>query len=263
MPTKVLGQQGAIEQPKSYSGGPFKPDTTTRKWRGPKAAILSMIPQVRGYEWSVDIDGPNATLTAQVPNLDTQQEVPVESWELLPGAVEKDFLESDIALCENILSDEAHPDKQAIRDGIENRQKKPPAFKGTGINLAAAQAAYDLMLGGVRATKVFAPTLKHTYVVSNVYAVRFANTNVKRIISTATLLTIESVPGSFLLSLNTPPYTDVSTRPGKNFAPYNTGLVYGWYKSPPTLQTTANNRLQISQEWEFGLWPTMVYGTAL
>jgi hypothetical protein len=261
MATKVLGVPGMIEQPRRYSGGPTKPDQTIRTWRGPKAAAKAMIKLCRMnlWDWELEESGPNATVTATMSNIDGSNqtpEVPVDNWELVPGEVEKDLLEADIAAA-NLVND---TDKKTLRNLIA----QPPSlgtkidnawalttFTGTNEEKAAAFEMYQVILKGQRSVKMFAPVLRRTRTVSNQYAVREANTNSGRLIKTSSLESVEQVPASFLISFGQPPFSKVPLDQVR--------YTYAWFKHPPTLQVAANNRIQITQQWEFGLWSILIY----
>jgi hypothetical protein len=245
----VIGKPGAIEQYKIYSGGPNKPDQVIQKFRGPRAAILAMIVDMKskGYDWQIEEGpGPTATLEFTTPTLTSEPggENPVDTWELLPGEVEKDVMEANLALLNSISADE----KRMIRDAIQN----PTPGESPALTTTNAIDLYLLMLSGLRAVRVFAPVLRRTRTVSSSYGIPQANTNVGRLLSNSTVAN-EGIPSGFLLGFDGV-YATGSAR---------TGYVYGWYKKPPTLQKSWGTRIQISQEWEFGFWPTLIYGSLI
>jgi hypothetical protein len=90
--------------------------------------------------------------------------------------------------------------------------------------------------------------------VSNNWAVPASLVNVGLVLSTATLSTFEGVPAGLLFNLPN------LTLPA---AFQNISLAYGWLKNEPTIQQIALRKWQIVQEWEYGLWPTSIFGSPL
>lgn len=255
MPKRYLGRAGAIEQGKEYSGGPGVPTKTIRTWKGPKEAVRNMVDQVLGFVWTLREDGPSATLTVEEPNLPggtgSTSAVLDDSWELLPGEIEKDILESDLVGIAALTDAE----KRVIRHAIETSATSLP----TSPTLSSfAQKVYALMLTGVRARVQFAPRLRHTQTVSTLYTVKAGVTNTGRILSSTYLVSTEGLPSGFLIALNAPPFTNTSVWTNPDLE-----IQFGWLKYYPTLNSSAGGRLQIVQEWAFGLWSTLLYGAVL
>jgi len=242
----ILGSSNAIEQPQTVGYSPSRGWYTVRTWKGKKNAIdtLSNSLVSAGYEFQID-HGPGgiSTVRAQTPQNLSSAEEAVNLWEIQPIAFTKDILEADIAAIESISED----DKIAIRHAIQSPPDPPTSPALTDPN---AIDTYLLMLSGVREIKKFSITLRHTQTVSNQWAVPISLTNVNRLHSTATLISDEAPPGWI-----------ASTMP--TFVSNRAGLVYGWYKSLPTITIVSYQRTQLVQEWEFGLWATFLYGALL
>ncbi len=238
-----LGASGAIEQPKRYEGGPNKPLSTIRSFRGPKAAIIAMIQQAgaEGCDFTVEEIGPDAVITMTFSNADPNEQ-PKDTWELIPSMVEKDILDADVAIVSGLTDRERSTIRKFIQNPPENQD---PALDPNGN----AMIIYNLMQGGLRSVRVYAPVLRRTRTAPNSYAVAQSLLHVGRILSNATVAD-EGVPSNFLVPFNGPPFNLVSTKPF---------FTYGWLKLPPTLQQVAGSRTQIAQEWEFGLWSTDIY----
>ncbi len=259
MSSLILGNRGVVEQPKKYSGGPNKPDQVIRSWKGPKERIVEMIQQVKamGFEWSLEESGGTAVVSVTtlgatiIGGQEPGAEVPVDTWELVPGAVEKDILESDCAAV-NALTD---ADKRLMRSIMNNETVASASFSSGAQSAGAAELA-SAILSGLRVKRIFAPTLTRNRSVSNSYAVIEAETFTERIWSTATLRANEAIPSTFLVSLNKAPYTNAHPNGGAYY-------VYGWFKHPPTQRASANSRTTLDQKWEFGLYPKVVYGALL
>ena len=173
--------------------------------------------------------------------------MPVDNWEFHASHVEKDVLEADVEVINNI----SDANKVVIRDLIAN----PPKITEDPLLLfdpddpcsEDAFAVYVLMMNGLRAIRVNAPVLRRTRTVSNMYVIKAALTNVGKILSTATLMTFEDIPATVMFNLP----TETSKR---------TGLKYGWFKMHPTVRAAARQKMVIELEYEYGLWPTIIYG---
>lgn len=253
-----IGTNGATEQPRRLRWSPQGGYFTVRSWKGPKTAIDEIANQLStagvpwenqqlvAGQWQISSEAPNAV----DPGTGSGTELPVDNWELLPGEQEKDILEADLEVINSIPQTEL----QTLKDGILN----PAPSKSPALSNSTAIDLYALMLNGVKTTKVHAPILRHTQTVSRSWATKAAMTNVGRIIANATLIgsgaNSENVPAGFLIALGEAPFINSSNR---------TGLAYGWYKGFPTLGVGADNKLNITQEWQFGLWATLIYGDTI
>jgi len=234
----ITGKKGAYQQPQrlglSESGG-----YAILTWEGTRNEVLANVPGIEAmgglWDYEDSFSGAKCRLVGRFAVQPGQEEVPVNTWEFFAGEIEKDILESDVAVVNGISEDE----KRKIRDAIQNPTpgQSPSLINTNAINL------YLLMLTGVRSVRVPTPTLRHTQTVSNNWTVPAARTNVGKIILTANMGALEAIPNDILFSL--PSLT--STR---------TGLTYGWLKLDPTVRTAARQRTQIEQEWRYGLWPT-------
>jgi hypothetical protein len=248
MPATINGQAGAFLQPiamgKTESGS-----YTTYVWEGTKQSILGQIAVVDalGGTWDYQ-DSPTLAkcrLTARIPlnvvSGDPTTDV-VDDWEYFSHDSEVDILKADIASVNSITD----TDKSLIRKAIQ----APPGGPSPAVSSGSASDIYLLMLTGVREMRISQPILRHTKTVTRAYQVKAARTNVKKIISTANIGTLEGIPAAVLFQLP----TDVSTRDG---------LVYGWYKKEPSVRLAARQKIRIEQEWEYGLWSTLLYGAAI
>lgn len=253
---RVLGKYAEIEQPKRYTFDTARGWQTIRTWVGPEEKITALTGVLSAAGWNLDCIGgfANWTLVASIGQAidGTTAETPIDSWELLPNAVEKSLLRADIAYVNSISSDQ----KARLESSINNNDKTYPTTGDGAITDSHAQALWPYMRHGEVSVTIFAPVLRHIQTVSNRYTVRASNTNVGRIISTATLSASEGVPADFLISLPddaAPGGTDAGLK----------DLRYGWLKARPTISKAAYNKAQISQEWAYGLWNTLVYGAVL
>lgn len=245
----INGLTGAHEQPVEFgrdTSGPY----VIRRWRGTHAAIYSKYNEcvlgggVSSVKEGYGVHELTARFAIQQDTGDGTTETPINNWEFFASHVEKDILEADIPAIESLSAN----DKTKLRNLMQN----PPATSADipSFDSGNATTLYGLIRNGLRSIRVNAPALRHTQTVSNQYTVRAALTNVGKILSSSTLATVEAIPTSVLFNMP----ADSSNR---------AGLAYGWMKLHPTVRVSAKQKLQIEQEWEYGLWPTIIYGTPL
>lgn len=242
---RINGIKGAYPQPLRY-GKDQNGSYTLVPYEGTKAEVLSLISSIEllkgTWEFEDSYSGAKCKINARFPvnTVSGQQEQPIDQWEFFAAKVEKDLLETDNAAINAISS----ADKREIRRSIA-ASDSPTAFGSQ-----AAVDVYNLMLDGVRARIQFAPSLKHTQTVSQNWTVKASLTNVGRIISTASITTLEAIPSAILFNLP----SDTTTK---------SGVSYGWFKMHPTVRVAANQKISIEQEWIYGLWSTTLYGSVI
>jgi hypothetical protein len=246
----VNGTSGAYEQPQRFgvdSTGPY----CIRTWRGTASAIATQYNTcvASGALAEVQAGFGTHTVTARYPLTiggAGGTETPIDTWEFFASAVEKDFMQADIAAIE-AMND---ADKYQLENLIANPPATPADVPAWNTTLGAD--LYTMYRAGVRSVLQNAPALRHTQTVSNQYTVAASLTNVGKILSTSTLVTAESLPSGVLFNMP----IDVSTRSASS-------LVYAWFKHHPTVRAAARQKMQIEQEWVYGLWSTILYGAAL
>lgn len=247
--------RGKTSPTENYEEITYSPQTgwTRRSGiNGPKFALKAMLNELaaqgRSFSYTCD-QNPNATIRFEVPgqpdNGGPPSETPTLVWELLASVVEIDILDSDVQAVAALTKNEVTGIRQGLLSPDDADQ---PALVGT------AETLYKLMQSGLRNIRVNIPTLKVSKLVSGSYPVKAALTNVGRIISPTTLSIQESIPGTILFNL--PAFTPSTAKA-------NLGFTYAWYKKFPSVQQSGGNKWNVSQEWEYGLWPTLIYGAAL
>lgn len=241
----INGQRGAFPQP-GHFGRSEAGAYTVKIFEGTLAEIYQVagVVEASGGLWEIteSFSGAKHRMECRFPLDFNTTEAPVQDWELFSQEVEKDVLEADLAAFDGISRDE----KEKIRAAIDN----PQAHQSPALVNPTAIILYLEMLDGLRSVRVAVPHLRHTQTVSTLWAVGAALTNVTKIISTPSLRALESVPGSLLFNL--PSGSSSRTR-----------AQYGWYKKFPTVRIAAGHRIQLEQEWEYGLWSTLIYGNPL
>ena len=288
------GFTGGFDQPGTWgrndSGNFF-----TRKIHGDKQSLINLGNQIAdtlGLTYEVNEGLATSTLTINYPWNYTANNAAtdlVTKWEMFAAQSEKDLLEaavecpaaigtlsqSQIAQIRQYLmtppattasmpnptqsdSGQTSPTEVIRVVTIADFNNLPADSNGNTGNATNALALYQLMTQGVRSFPVEQPILRRTMVTSQNYQVAMALTNIRKIISTSSLVSLENVSTDSLFYDPTSGQLllpeDVSPTPA---------LAYGWYKGFPTVQEIALLKFSIVQEWKYGLWATLIWGTPL
>jgi hypothetical protein len=119
-----------------------------------------------------------------------------------------------------------------------------------------AKAMYYAMKNGFDTFPQEATTVRHSLVTSSQWPQQAAYNNVGRIISTASMYSIEGVPVNIFFEVPATPVPGVFlVTPGD--------LVYGWKKIRPDVTRLNKWKWRIQQNYQFGLWPTQFFGLAI
>lgn len=223
---------------------------------GPKASIRALIGQLAALGYTVDYSAdqnPKAQLSYSSQGSigdPGSAEQPALMWEYFANDAQIDLLEADNSgsngtININGLSDS---ERKLLRNRINGQDVDAPVGASTTFN-----ELYKLIDAGVRSFRINVPTLRVSKLVSGSYPVKASLSNVGRIITTDTLQIQESIPSTLLFNL---PASYSVTKHGFTF-------VYAWYKTQPNVQQAGGNRWNVSQQWEYGLWPVKLFGTAL
>lgn len=237
--------------------GPFQRFT----YRGPRAEVAALAPQfnLEGWTWEVTHEAAGlATLEAAsgfYGGTNPTNEEPENIWELDAAETEKALTEADFPFSSLLAISKANKDR------IQDALRKPEDFINTspafsGADAASANTLYLLMKEGVQSFPVESTVLRHTQIVSNRYTVQASYLNCNRIISTASMSSLEGVPGDLLFVLPPEPTpTQFIETPGD--------LQYGWRKQRPSVTRLSKFKWRISQAWQFNLWALKIYGPRL
>lgn len=188
-----------------------------------------------------------------------------DSWEMSSNLLEKDLLESDHGLMASLwtecpaLTSSFTPPKtpaQVFTFYVENLKAfaNNPTTGGVAFFAPAASAfkLANLIVAGVKSTRIFQPTLRHNKIVSDKYSVQDALTNCGSIIKASSIAALEGIPTTILFNL---PDAYASARSDD----FGALLKYGWFKKYPNVTELADDQWQISQEFEWGLWHENLY----
>ncbi len=189
----------------------------------------------------------------------------MDTWEYIGKSTPKDLLQAatntgitgtlsaaNISTIRNALNGTFPTGAPKDANGVQYLDGTAASFADG--NPANSLTIYSLMKSGLSDYPIQSPVLRHTQTVSAEWPITLSKLNVGKIISTNTLFQLETVPYWAVTGLPTdapPAFSD-----GKLFA-------FGWFKDAPTIQQIANRKNQIVQEFQYGLWPTAVFGALL
>ncbi len=234
-----------------------------RHYEGTQATILALEIQAislgyntsitQGAVWKLDINIP----AKDDGNNGGQGEQPVDTWELFPNVIEKDLLQSDstpikklskqhVAFMRDVLDGKIAANKYATAD---------PAEFATNVGVGSNPVGvFRLILSGWKSKRIYQRNLRHTRTISNSYQVPASLLHVGDIYPTDVLIGAETIPplisGSLLPSI----YFDRDD---------GVAIFSGWLKGHPTITSAAFGKAQITQEWEWGEWPSLAYTVVL
>lgn len=258
----ITGRVGAIEQPLTFGFSQSRGDFQRRTWKCTSVdAARALIPQLieGGYSYELT-EGPVPILTAELAAAPGtggggggSEEVPTDNWELVPNVVEKDIIDSNVAGVQDISQSNLESLRKFIQTPEEGRS---PSFTGTAQQQAACAALYLQMQKGLRSIRIYQPILRFTRSVSRNWQTKASTANVGNILSNSFLLSSPAdgagLPSGFLVALNAPPFSNSTTG-------YMPNTKWGWLKGYPSISLASYNRIQTTQDWEWGLWSTLVY----
>lgn len=254
----ILGST-RVEQAKRFGfrqrGGPYN----IVEHKGTEAQIRGLLPGIEAAGGDYDVEqlpGDIWRVTANYGNAETgggsaSGSQITETWELAPKDASKPILQSYHSLVAGLTQ----PQIDQIRAEVDDPGKTAANTTLTGNSLIL----FKLMRAGVESTEVEQPVLVHSWNVPYQVVLGYAYANVGRLFSNSTLFSSEGVPGYLRSSISA--WTSNFSNPT-----YGTGrinLVFGWKKRAPTQRIAINKGLEFQQTFEFGLWPTDMFGSVL
>jgi hypothetical protein len=234
----------------------------TISYRGTKAEVEDMVSTFldAGWTYTVTLEkGGLATIegsTAQLPST-SGAEIPEDVWELDPNETEKNLLDADFS-ASGALGNISAENRAIIKDALTrvgDFATSSPAF--TGGTSAAAYSLFLLMANDVSSFPIEATIIRHTQTFSNTYVIPSGlYNNCNRIISRASMYSVEGVPTSILYAIpDSPTPTQYIESSGD--------LQYGWRKVRPSVTRLSRDRWRVTRNWQFGLWAIKLYGTVI
>lgn len=268
MPIKIItGNPGAIITAQSVKAGPFDATSLKSRIEGPSEAVIQLLASYLGSDVSIEYTkepSPNATLEVeQVGAILGQPEQPFPYWELFATESQIDITAADIPLINGITPSGMNQVLSYLQGDPNNYPATADSFDaGDGNNQQSCFALLALLAQGVKYYDVAVPTLKRTQVVSGAWPVQAALTNINRVLSTPSLISLEQVPTTLLFNL---PY-GVTSKTIQIQPPAGGSLPtfgYGWLKKYPQVTQTGLNRWVMNQTWLYQLWSIDVFGPLL
>ena len=246
--TNVTRGSTNVTCPRKWNFNPATGTTCTQVFMGSESEMTNLYNTYVSAQYQCTLEeGPAWTLTVTNPSTDTTNETPVLNYELLYDKYEKSLGDSDAPLVKGLSVSE----KKILKDYLNqphNYDTASPAFTSTaGLQVLA------LIKCGVKNDIHFTPVLKVSYTCSNTYAIQRNTANNGLLLTTETLVNQEDVPITLSPLL---PNSGVCTYVSSDHPPVS----FAWLQYPPTVTSSAWNRLQVSQEYHFGLWSTELYG---
>lgn len=267
---RLNGQAGAYLQANwSYGrndSGPFQ----SFNYEGTAAEVEALGPLFDAAGWTWTVTGLNASRAkleahagfAGGTDYTVVVETPENIWEMEAQEVQKELLEADfpfgmslstITKEDKVLIGKVAADDTLDYDGMLNELNDNLS---NGANLDTAVSLVLILKAGVRAFPVEASIIRHTQLVSNLYSVKASYTNCNRILSTASMTSVEGVPGNLLFNVPTTPTPS-------QFIESAGDLQYGWRKLRPAITRLAQFKWRILQNYQFGLWAVRLYGLVI
>ena len=121
---------------------------------------------------------------------------------------------------------------------------------------ASAYSLFKLIKAGVTKFGVDSSIIRHTQLVSNMYDAQVSYSNVFRIFSPSSMVSIENVPTDLLYAVPAVPTPS-------QFIEVAGDLQYGFKKSRPAVTRLALFKWRIVQNYELNLWPIKLFGSVL
>lgn len=162
---------------------------------------------------------------------------------LIPNTVQKSILEPPLP---GALSSLTSNEIAEVRKAVDERQVREFSFTNP-----TQEDLYQLLLRGVEYRPVYQPILQKTIIAGNNKRWQNSFNNVGRIISPFAIYSdvgLEASAIRFVLP------TNVSG---------DSGFVYGWLKGAPGIEPGAGNLELLTQEYQYGLWPLLIFDTAI
>lgn len=255
MTTLLYGTEGSglIIQPDRRAYSPERGYQILRSWRGPTAAALAYESTLiaASVEFENDNRAPISTITARIGYQDTTAggaaEVPVNLWERNVNRVEKTIYEHHKVAALGVATITLI--REAVQNGSSVTELELELIAENGFGAAAndiAQEVFALILKGVDSFVVYQPVVRQTQIVSSSYPRSAVSNNVGKILTSAQMASLESAPAGVLDDKTVPDGLASIAR-------------YGYYKNDPTITQQANNRWNITTEWEAGFWVRLLY----
>jgi hypothetical protein len=257
-----IPSSGLVEQGVEVRFDPKTGSQTVRRWSGTESQIKAQAASLFGWttvmrqtgngeEWELE-----ANISADdVKDVGENPVEVVDQWEMFANKVEKDILDSDITAVTSLNNS----DLKKLRDIADGREDVAP-YTTTAPSFVCNTCGdpiglFGLILAGVKSSLVLQPVIRRTRTVSSNYIIQSSINNAGYIYST-TAAAAELLPPPGIRS-NMPAS---STKTRAITGSVNLSFYFGWLKNYPQISGAAYGKVQIIQEWEWGLWSATVFG---
>lgn len=129
-----------------------------------------------------------------------------------------------------------------------------PTFNNLATG-SAGETVWNMHLMGFKSIPIVQAILRLSMEVNSNYVLTDFTANVNRYYTKTSLATAIGIPTNFKDAM--PQDTDPASGTTHGITCY-----YGWLKQPPTIDQDGSN-IKMQQEWEYGLWPSNIYGVRL
>jgi hypothetical protein len=237
-----------VKQATSHNWSPRDGFVFVPRWEGTHEAALGHALQLRNYgvPYRMRSDGVTAVVEAEQPMPDDAaiQEVPTGSWQLVGEEKTLDITE--------------HPNFKALSSDdqtkiveAKNRERTWVEYYGTADTMA--RWFHDLAYRGQTTFGKQVYVLRHTQSVSQQYDSSLSGSNIYKVYTKAQLLAEcadFSNPLPAMFSADIDKIVDGAT---------SIGFMWGWLKRTPTIQTVANDKIEVSVEYVYEEWSKALY----
>lgn len=233
---------------------------TIKEWEGQCDSIYGCLGELSGHDsYEIDDrDAPKLRLTVRYSDSqgDSQNESPVDEVHLHANRLEKELWSNPQ------FSDVVDADRRVIRAVIDNPEKyKLKELAEFGFATESAGILFALLKAGINHSVFFNVILERRRIASATFnftgTINTAYEHIGAIIAPGSIIADAALPeprlytlpagGSNVIIGDDPPLT----------------FAYGWLKGYPDYSGAAGNKGVVSQEWDFGLWNTNIYGAPI
>lgn len=142
-------------------------------------------------------------------------------------------------------------DERVELGALSVRTFQSPPFDASGQGFTTTfstlgKTLYSLMLAGVESSIVYQPVVIVTQTASAAFAWTMNFNHYGWLFDTVSMRADAGLTAGW--AGNLPEETSPKT-----------GFIFAWLKSPPELNTVAGNKTQLVQEYEYGLWPEILF----
>lgn len=191
---------------------------------------------------------------------DAATEITTDRWELLANEVSFNIRSHPRVRAMAATGPESVASAEGYYQTYLEDKTTPPADHAIWTATTSEGYLFRLLVNGASAYYSGQYVLRHTTNVSNAYDTNVADLGVEFIYTTAQL--ISEISSSQYWLQPCPGRLRAKIERIENQGSGAAGFMWGWRKLPSTETTAANNRIDISTEYQLGDWSTFLYSPA-